>query len=145
MCSEAWGFRTLWGRGDLRSPKQVEQSQDTWIKHPLALSQTNTLEWRTIKMTGRWWQWFLPSIWSEQEVCDGGQQLGQLRLDVGRLSDRVATEIEALQLGAGGQRLKICQRRDFCEFGLMKKSFLDAVVSYRSRYDSHLPNTGVNT
>lgn len=51
---------------------------------------------------------------SEQEVSDGGEQLGQLRLDVVGLSDGVAAEIKMLQLGAGGQWLKICQAGDFC-------------------------------
>lgn len=58
---------------------------------------------------------------SEQEVSDGGQQLGQLRLHVGCLSDGVAAEIEAPQLGAGGQRLKVCQRGDLCEFWVNEK------------------------
>lgn len=39
---------------------------------------------------------------SEQEVTDGGEQLGQLGLNVVGLSDGVAAEIKMLQLGAGG-------------------------------------------
>lgn len=58
---------------------------------------------------------------SEQEVSDGGEQHGQLGLDVVGLSDRVAAEIKTLQLGAGGQRLKICQAGDFCTSELEKK------------------------
>lgn len=50
---------------------------------------------------------------SEQEVSDRREQLGQLGLDVVCLSDGVATEIKMLQLGAGGQWLKICQGGDF--------------------------------
>lgn len=50
---------------------------------------------------------------SEQELGDRGQQLAQLGLHVGRLSDGVAAQIEALQSGAGGQRLKVCQGGDF--------------------------------
>lgn len=50
---------------------------------------------------------------SEQEVSDKGEQLCQLGLDVGRLSDGVAAEIKMLQLGAGGQWPKICQGGDF--------------------------------
>lgn len=50
---------------------------------------------------------------SEQEASDGREQLGQLGLDVVRLSDGVAAEIKMLQLGAGGQWLKICQGGDF--------------------------------
>lgn len=50
---------------------------------------------------------------SEQEVSDKGEQLCQLSLDVVRLSDGVAAEIKMLQLGAGGQWLKICQGGDF--------------------------------
>lgn len=46
-------------------------------------------------------------------MSDGREQLGQLGLDVIRLSDGVATEIKMLQLGAGGQWLKICQGGDF--------------------------------
>lgn len=86
--------------------------------------QTRPRMWRTIERWGRLWGVGMvgSDSPSEQEVCDWGQQLGQLRLDVGRLSDGVATEIEALQPGAGGQRLEICQCRDFCVFGLMKKS-----------------------
>lgn len=58
---------------------------------------------------------------SEQEVSDGGEQLSQLGLDVVGLSDRVAAEIKMLQLGAGGQWLKICQAGDFCTSELKRK------------------------
>lgn len=58
---------------------------------------------------------------SEQEVSDGGEQLGQLGLDVVGLSDGVAAEIKMLQLGAGGQWLKICQAGDFCTCELKRK------------------------
>lgn len=46
-------------------------------------------------------------------MSDRREQLGQLGLDVVCLSDGVATEIKMLQLGAGGQWLKICQGGDF--------------------------------
>lgn len=59
---------------------------------------------------------------SEQQVGDGGEQLGQPGLNVVRLSDGVAAEIEALQPGAGGQRLQICQRGDVCTSELKRES-----------------------
>lgn len=50
---------------------------------------------------------------SEQKLGDQGQQLAELRLHVGRLSDGVAPQIKALQSGAGGQRLEVRQGGDF--------------------------------
>lgn len=55
-------------------------------------------------------------------MSDGGEQLSQLGLDVVALSDRVAAEIKMLQLGAGGQRLKVCQAGDFCTSELKRNS-----------------------
>lgn len=49
---------------------------------------------------------------SEQELRERGQQLAELRLHVGRLSDGVAAQIKALQSGAGGQRLEVRQGAD---------------------------------
>lgn len=54
-------------------------------------------------------------------MSDGGEQLGQLGLDVVGLSDGVAAEIKMPQLGAGGQWLKICQAGDFCTSELKRK------------------------
>lgn len=77
-----------------------------------------------------WWKWegkrlqkttALNATCSEQEVSDGGEQLGQLRLDVVGLSDGVAAEIKMLQLGAGGQRLKVCHAGDFWTSELKRK------------------------
>lgn len=84
--------------------KKLTKSEDAGFHSATKHRRRQTDEWTT----GRWPQRF----WSEQKVRDGGQKLRQLRLHVGHLSDGVATEIKALQLGAGSQRLKICQRGD---------------------------------
>lgn len=107
---------------DVLSHKWNKQSHKTLEKTPTWLfhGQTHWRKWRTAERQERRWQWFLPSVWSEQQVCDWRQQFGQVWLDVSRLSDGVAAEIEPLQVGAGGQRLKICQCGDFCACELMK-------------------------
>lgn len=73
---------------------------------------------------------------SEQEVSDKGEQLCQLGLHVVRLSDGVAAEIKMLQLGAGGQWLKIGQGGDFWTSELKRSTLEKRALAVKAAFNS---------